>query len=255
MGEYVHLEVDRGVGTIRLDRPPANAIDEQVGRELDEAVREAGAHADVGAIVVWGGPSLFAAGADIKSMASLDPDGVRPVVSALGDALIRLEASAVVTIASVNGFALGGGCEIALACDLRIAASDAMFGQPEVLIGVMPGAGGTVRLPRVVGVARATDLMLSGRRVDAAEALSIGLVSEVVSPTRTYQAAVERARRLAEGPRQAIAAIKGSVAADPEASRRLAAEREAFIGLFATGDQREGMRAFLDKRDPRFQGS
>ncbi len=254
MGAYVRLEVDDGVGTIRIDRPPANAIDEQVGRELGQAAAEAGGRADVGSVVVWGGPKLFAAGADIKTMAPLDPAGIRPVVSALGDALLTLEALPVVTIAAVEGFALGGGCEIALACDLRIASEGAALGQPEVQIGVMPGAGGTQRLPRLVGRGRAAELILSGRHVDAAEAAGIGLVTELVPSGTAYEAAVARARSFARGPSRAIAEIKRALAATGPEERRLADEREAFIALFATEDRAEGMRAFLEKREPRFRG-
>jgi enoyl-CoA hydratase/carnithine racemase len=203
---------------------------------------------------VWGGPRLFAAGADIKELSGLGPEGVRPVVAALGDALLALEALPIVTIAAVNGFALGGGCEIALACDLRVVAEDAVFGQPEVLIGVMPGAGGTQRLPRAVGRARATELILSGRRVDAAEASAIGLATEVCPPGQTYERALSRGRVFASGPARAIEQIKRSLAGSGPEDRRLADEREAFIALFDSEDQAEGMRAFLDKREPRFRG-
>ncbi len=170
MGEFVRLEIDAGVGTIRLDRPPANAIDRQFADELAQAARDAAARADVGAVAVWGGRKLFAAGADIKGMAGFGAEEIRPWVTALGEACDVLAGIPKVTIAAINGFALGGGCELALSCDLRLAANDAELGQPEILIGVMPGAGGTQRLPRVVGEARAKELIFTGRRVDADEA-------------------------------------------------------------------------------------
>lgn len=255
MGEFIRLEVEDGVGTIRLDRPPANAIDEQVGNELAAAAREAGSRDDVGAVVVWGGPKIFAAGADIKAMAGLGPQAVRPFASALGDALELIEALPIVTISAINGFALGGGCELALATDLRYAASDAVLGQPEIRIGVMPGAGGTQRLPRIVGPARATELILSGRQIDAVESDQIGLVTRVLPPGRVYEKASQDAAWYARGPGAAIAAVKASLAlARTDDRAGYAAERDAFCALFATEDQQEGMRAFLDKREPEFRG-
>jgi len=254
MGAYVTLEVDQGVGTIRIDRPPANAIDLQLGRELGEAARAAADEA-VNAVVVWGGPTIFAAGADIKEMAQLDREGIRPVVSALGDALIDVEALDVVTIAAVNGFALGGGCEIALACDLRIAGESAVLGQPEILLGVIPGAGGTQRLPRVVGHARASELIFSGRRVGSEEAGSIGLINQRVPDAEVYTAALELARGYARGPTRALASAKAALRTVRGVDAAgLDAEREAFVALFATEDQDEGMQAFLEKRPPRFRG-
>ena len=174
MGEYVRLEVDDGVGVIRLDRPPANAIDLQLGLELQEAIREAADRDDVGALVVWGGPKIFAAGADIKAMAEWGPDEVRPSVDALGEACDLLEAIPKISIAAVNGYALGGGMELALAADLRLLADDARLGQPEIGIGVIPGAGGTQRLTQLIGPGRALELVVTGRQIEAAEALVAG---------------------------------------------------------------------------------
>ena len=146
MGEFVRLEVDDGVGVIRLDRPPANAIDLQVGLELQEVILEAAGRADVGAIVLWGGSKIFAAGADIKAMAEWGPEEVRPSVDALGVACDLLEEIPKLSIAAVNGYALGGGLELALGADLRYLAEDAKVGQPEIRLGVIPGAGGTQRI-------------------------------------------------------------------------------------------------------------
>ncbi|MBI3648199.1 MAG: enoyl-CoA hydratase/isomerase family protein [Actinobacteria bacterium] len=254
MGEFVTLSVDGGVGVIRLDRPPANAIDHRVGIELREAVEEAGRRC--GAIVVWGGPKLFAAGADIKEMAGFGPDEIRPVVAALGDALNSLEAFPVVSIAAITGYALGGGLELALACDLRYASEDAKLGQPEIRIGVIPGAGGTQRLTHLVGPGRARELVYKGRQVDAGEALAIGLVERVLPPGEVFEAALADARAFATGPREALAAAKRSIrsALSESPEQGLAREREAFVGLFGTLDQREGMRAFLEKRAPSFGG-
>jgi enoyl-CoA hydratase/carnithine racemase len=254
MGNSVRFEVDDGVGVIRLDRAPANAIDLQMATELGEAIAEAAERDDVGALVVWGGERIFGAGADVKAMAEWSPDEVRPSVDALGAACDRLESIPKVVIAAVNGFALGGGLELALGADLRYLGDDATVGQPEIKIGVIPGAGGTQRLTRVVGPARARDLVYSGRLVKADEALSLGLADRVLAGADVFPAALEAARRFAQGPRQALAAAKSAInaAVATPGPAGIARERELFLGLFGTPDQREGMRAFLDKREPRF---
>ena len=256
MGEFVRLDVDTTVATIRLDRPPANAISRQVSDELRDAVLEAGKRDDVRAVVVWGGPKIFAAGADIKDMVGWGPEEIRPVVSALGDALVVLEEIPKVTIAAIEGYCLGGGCELALACDFRFAAKDAELGQPEIALGIIPGAGGTQRLPRLVGHARARELVYSGRRVGADEALRIGLVDAVTPPGEAYLVAAHTAIRYAKGPTQALAAAKEAMnaAALGDIRRGLGVERDVFVGLFATEDQKEGMKAFLEKREPEFKG-
>jgi len=256
MGEFVQLEVNDGVGVIRLDRPPANAIGLQLGTELQEAILEAEAHAGVGAIVVWGGPKIFAAGADVKAMATWGPEEVRPSVDALGHACDLLEAIGTISIAAVNGYALGGGMELALACDLRYVATDATFGQPEIGLGVIPGAGGTQRLVRMVGPGRTRELVYSGRFVPAEEAVGLGLAERIAAPEDVFDTAVQDARRLAQGPRLALTAAKRAIAAATETpgATGIRAEREAFLALFGTPDQREGMAAFLEKREPRFGG-
>jgi len=256
VGDLVHLEVDDGVAVVRLDNPPANAIDFALGLELQAAIRQADADASVGAIVLTGGRRLFAAGADINAMATWGPEDVRPSVEALGDACDLLESVGTVSIAAVHGYALGGGMELALACDLRYAADDATFGQPEIKLGVIPGAGGTQRLVRVVGPGRARELVYSGRFVPAAEAASLGIVERLVAADALLETAIGDARLLARGPRQALAAAKASIRAAVETpgAAGVRAEREAFLALFGTADQREGMAAFLEKRDPRFGG-
>lgn len=256
MGEHVRLEVDDGVGVVRLDRPPANAFDLRMGEELQDALREAGERDDVGAIVVWGGPRIFAAGADIKDMVEWGPEQVRPQVDALGGACDLLETLPKVSIAAVNGYALGGGCEVAIACDLRYLAEDATVGQPEIRIGVIPGAGGTQRLVPLIGLGRTRELVYTGRQVGADEASRIGLAQKVLPAGDVFDAAVADARVLAQGPRQALAAAKAAIRAavrtpGPDGIRE---ERERFLDLFGTRDQREGMRAFLEKRPPRFGG-
>ncbi len=254
MGEFVRLDVHDGVAVIRLDRPPANAIDRQLGEELIEAIREAEADPAAGAIVVWGGPKIFAAGADVRAMATWGPEEVRPSVDALGGACDLLEAIGTVSIAAVNGYALGGGLELALACDLRYLATDATVGQPEIKLGVIPGAGGTQRLVRAIGPGRARDLVYTGRTLTAEEAEGLGLAERVLVPDEVLPTALEDARGFARGPRQALAAAKAAIAAATETpgAGGIQAERAAFLALFGTPDQREGMAAFLEKRPPHF---
>ena len=253
----VRLDVDDGVGVVRLDRPPANAISLQLGLDLLDALREAGSRDDVGAIVLWGGPKLLAAGADIKEMVDHGPDEIRKQVGALGDACDLLEALPKLSIAVITGFALGGGFELSLACDLRYAAQDATVGQPEVAIGVMPGAGGTQRMTWLAGLAVARDLTYTGRQIGADEAKALGLVDRVFPADEVFDAAVRDARGFARGPRGALAAAKEALreAVRTPGAAGIAREKELFIALFGTPDQREGMRAFIEKRPPTFQGN
>jgi enoyl-CoA hydratase/carnithine racemase len=256
MPGFVHLEVDDGVGLVRMERPPANAIDFQMGNELQEVIGEAADRSDVGALVIWGGPKIFAAGADIRAMAEWGPEEVAPSVEALGAACDLLEDIPKVSIAAVNGYALGGGMELALAADLRYLAEDARIGQPEIVLGVIPGAGGTQRLTRAVGPGRARELLYTGRQVGAEEAALLGLTDRVVLTGELPFAAIEDARGFARGPRAALAAAKAAVRAAFEhpGPEGFGIERERFLALFGGHDQREGMRAFLEKRPPEFRG-
>ena len=245
------------MGQVRLDRPPANAIDHQLGLELQDAFREAARRDDVGAVVIWGGPKIFAAGADIKEMAGFGPEENRPVVAALGDALDLLDAMPKISIAAINGYALGGGFELALAADLRYLADDGKVGQPEIGIGVIPGAGGTQRLDAPGGARKGSGSNYTGRQVAADEASDLGLVERVLPPDDVLNAATADALAFARGPREALAAAKTAIHAalltpGPEG---LAREVALFRDLFGTPDQREGMRAFLEKREPRFGGT
>jgi enoyl-CoA hydratase/carnithine racemase len=255
MAGFVRIEKQGAVATIRLDRPPANALAREVSLELSAAAKEVTADEGVRAVVVWGGERIFAAGADIKAMVEYGPEEVAPDVGALEQACRDVEAIPTITIAAVNGFALGGGCELALSCDFRFAAQDARIGLPEVRLGIIPGSGGTQRLPRVVGLPKARDLVYTGRQVDASEALEIGLVDRVAEGNDVRALALEHATAFANGPTLAYAAAKRALAAsDGLLEQGLAVEREAFVQLFATRDQEEGMRAFLDKREPKFEG-
>ena len=254
MGEFVRTGRNGAVATIRLDRPPANALAREVSLELSVAAKELTADEGVRAVVVWGGERIFAAGADIKAMVDYGPEEVAADVGALEQACRDVESIPAITIAAINGYALGGGCELALSCDFRFAAQDARIGLPEVRLGIIPGSGGTQRLPRVVGLPKARDLVYSGRHLDAAEALDIGLVDRVAEGD-VHALAVEHATEFAKGPTQAYAAAKRALASsDRPLELGLAVEREAFVALFATRDQEEGMRAFLDKREPKFEG-
>jgi enoyl-CoA hydratase/carnithine racemase len=248
VGEFVNLEVsDGGVGTIRIDRPKLNPLNAQVAMELDECVATARSDDSVRAVVLWGGEKVFAAGADIKEMETRNAVDMLRYIGEFQAVFTRLEQLPKVTIAAINGYALGGGCELTLACDIRIAADDAVFGQPEILLGVIPGAGGTQRLPRIIGVGRAKELIYSGRFVKADEALNIGLVNEVVPAAEVYSRAVTVAERYASGPTFALAAAKAVIAngIDSDMATGLLLERQAFASLFATEDQQIGMESFI----------
>ncbi|MDQ3645998.1 MAG: enoyl-CoA hydratase-related protein [Actinomycetota bacterium] len=249
MTEFVNLEVaDDGVGTIRLDRPPVNALNADVAREIGDAVDAAAEDDRVRAVVLWGGPKVFAAGADIKEMAERDAVTMFRYIGQFQDVFTRLEQLPKVTIAAINGYALGGGCELSLACDLRICAEDSQLGQPEILLGVIPGAGGTQRLPRLVGIGRAKQIIYSGRFVKAEEALAIGLVNEVVPADDVYPTALKRAARLASGAGVALMAAKQVIqnGMGTDMATGLVLERQAFAALFATEDQKIGMTSFVE---------
>lgn len=254
----VRYEVASQTAWIAVDRPDRlNALDRATVLEIGAAAERAANDADVAVIVVTGtGEKAFVAGADIAEMAALDPRGAQEFARILDASLARLERSPKPVVAAVNGFALGGGCELALACHVRIAADSAQFGQPEVGLGLIPGAGGTQRLPRLVGRGRALHLILTGDRIDAAEALRIGLVEKVV-PAAELRTTVEayaatlRKKSPAALARALEAVISGSEVALPEAMRL---EASLFGLCFATEDMREGARAFLEKRKPMFSG-
>lgn len=249
MGEFVNIEVaDSGVATIRLDRPKLNPLDRQVVTEIGDAVDQAASEPNIRAVVLWGGERVFAAGADIKEMGERDAVSMFRYIGFFQDVFTRLDNLPVVTIAAINGYALGGGCELALCCDFRICAEDSQLGQPEILLGVIPGAGGTQRLPRLIGAGRAKELIYSGRFVRAEEALAIGLVNEVVPPEEVYATAVKWAERYAAGPRVALMAAKQAInkGIDVDLDTALLIERQAFAALFATEDQTIGMKSFVE---------
>lgn len=256
MPEFVSLDVVDGVATILLQRPPMNALNRQMQEEIRATARDVSTRRDVGAVIVYGGPKVFAAGADIKEMSGMGYQDMLLASSDLQDAFTAVARIPQPTIAAITGYALGGGCELALCCDLRIAADDARLGQPEILLGIIPGAGGTQRLPRLIGVSRAKDLVLTGRQIDAQEALAMGLVNSVVPAASVLDAAQELAARLARGPALALRAAKEAVdrGMDVDLDSGLDIERIRFSSLFATDDQKEGMAAFVEKRPATFTG-
>ncbi|MCX5399853.1 enoyl-CoA hydratase/isomerase family protein [Streptomyces sp. NBC_00102] len=244
----VTLEVQDAVGTIRLDRPPMNALDVATQDRLRELAREAARRDDVRAVVVYGGEKVFAAGADIKEMRDMDHAAMVVRSRALQDSFTAVARIPKPVVAAVTGYALGGGCELALCADFRIAADNARFGQPEILLGLIPGAGGTQRLARLVGPSRAKDLIFTGRHVRADEALTIGLVDRVVPAAEVYEQAHAWASALAKGPALALRAAKEAVDAglETDLDTGLTIERTLFAGLFATEDRETGMRSFME---------
>ena len=250
MGEFVRLEVDGGIGTIRLDRPKMNALNVALQEEIRAAASEAAQRDDVRAVIVYGGERVFAAGADVKEMATA-PAAQMPMLAAeLSSSFATVADIPKPTVAAITGFALGGGCELALCCDRRIAAEDAKIGQPEILLGIIPGAGGTQRLPRLLGPSRAKELIYTGRFTRADEALRLGLVDEVVTPGEVYAAARRWAQQFVAGPARALAAAKAAIddGLDINLSEGLRLEGEAFAALAHTEDRVTGMRSFLDHR-------
>lgn len=248
MSDAVRVEVSDRVATIRLERPPMNALDVAMQGALRAAAAEVSARADVRAVVLYGGPKVFAAGVDIKEMADMSYQDMSNRAGDLQGAFSAVAHIPKPVVAAVTGYALGGGCELALCADIRVAGDNARFGQPEILLGLIPGAGGTQRLPRLIGPAKAKDLCYTGRFVDAQEALAIGLVDRVVGPDDVYDAAREYAARLAAGPAYALRAAKeaidGGLETDLETGLQL--ERTLFAGLFATDDRTIGMRSFIE---------
>jgi enoyl-CoA hydratase/carnithine racemase len=247
MGEFVRLEIADAIGTIRLDRPPVNALNDQVTAELAEAARAAAAD-EVRAVIIYGGEKVFAGGADIKVMAEAGYAEMASRSRRLQDTMDQVAGLGKPVVAAITGYALGGGLELALAADFRVAGERARVGQPEILLGVIPGAGGTQRLPRLVGPARAKDIVFTGRMLAAAEALEIGLVDQVVPDTEVYQAALDMVKRYANGPALALRAAKQAIdyGLGADLATGLEIERVQFAALFSTEDQRAGMRSFLD---------
>jgi enoyl-CoA hydratase len=252
--ENIQVEQRGRVGVIRLHRPQAlNALNSALNAELGKAVAAFDADAAIGCILLTGSDRAFAAGADIKEMA--EKSAVEVFMEDFAgnwDAVARARKP---VVAAVAGFALGGGCELAMQCDLIIAADTAKFGQPEIKLGVIPGIAGTQRLPRAVGKAKAMDLILTGRMMDAAEAERAGLVARVVPAASLMEEALRVAETIAAMSLPALLAAKEAVnrAFESPLAEGARFERRIFATLFATADQKEGMAAFIDKRSPKFR--
>ncbi|HTX31200.1 MAG TPA: enoyl-CoA hydratase-related protein [Solirubrobacteraceae bacterium] len=249
----VKLETRGRLAIAWLDRPPANSIAPEMVEALEQ-VWEAVTAGDVRALIfASANPMLFCAGADIKAFTTMDEAAGRNLLDRMHALLRSFEQSSVATLAAVNGTALGGGNELAMACDIRLAAESASFGQPEINLGIVPGFGGTQRLPALIGAARALELNLVGDSIDAAEAAELGLVNRVVPDHELLDTALAWGRKLAEQAPLAIEQIKRvSVGSGFDAG--LEAEKQAFLAAFGSEDAREGISAFLQKRPPHFQG-
>ena len=253
--EFVSVTKDGPVALVRLDRPPVNALSEQVAVELEEAFSEC-QDASIRAVVVTGQPH-FAAGADIKGFKeTFDSGGRETTAGSLQKAISVLDRLEKPTIAAVHGYALGGGCELSLGCDFRYMAEDARIGQPEILLGLIPGAGGTQRLQRVIGFQRTKELVYSGRQVGAEEALEIGYADKVAPTDEVLDLAMADAKEWATKATLAIAAAKKALAdgRGVPLDQALEIEREGFHTSFATDDAVEGVNAFVEKRPADFKG-
>ena len=248
MGEFVRLDVDGAVGTIRVDRQPLNALSRGVQEEIRATANEASAREDVRAVIVYGGAKVFAAGADVKEMAGMSEAAMAAAAHDLSSSFSAVAAIRKPTVAAITGYALGGGYELALCCDRRVIGDNVKLGQPEILLGIIPGAGGTQRLARLVGPARAKDIIFTGRFVEAGEALRIGMVDEVVAPDEVYAAALRWAEQFVNGAALALAAAKAAIdgGLDGDLANGLKLESSVFAGLLGSEDRTIGMRSFLE---------
>lgn len=256
-GDEVTLEVRDQVAVVRVDNPPVNLLHPRVARQIGELAHGLANRDDVRCVVLTGTGRHFVGGGDLRYVRTLDPAAAEDYVRGVQDRQLGLLRLPQPVVAAVNGSALGGGCELAMACDIRVSAESAVWGQPEVGLGIIPGAGGTQNLPRLVGTGRAKLLVLTARRISAAEAHHIGLVDMVVPDDRVLDAALEVARAIAANAPLAVRAAKRAINEGVELGLEDAYRLEAglFAPLVATADFGEGARAFFDKRPPRFSGT
>jgi len=257
MLETIILKVEEGIATITLNRPPVNPLNAQIYRELKQAAAELDADPGVQAVIITGaGEKAFAAGADLNEMKDLTSVGAYHFCKVAGSALRFIENMSKPTIAAVNGLALGGGCELALTCDFRLASDKAKFALPEISLGLMPGAGGTQRLPRLIGVARVKELIFLGETIAAVRAEQFGLVNKVVPAAELMQEAKIIAKKLAAKSPHVLSVIKSSVdnGLNMDLSVALDFEIKNFILVFSSEDRQEGISAFMEKRKPNFIG-
>jgi len=252
MAELVRVEtggdIPAGVATVRLDRPPMNALNRQIQDELTAAAERVTRDDAIRAVVVYGGEKVLAAGADVKEMAALTYSEMAERTHEVSKGFGAVSEIPKPTVAAITGYALGGGFEIALSCDRRIAGDNAKVGQPEILLGIIPGGGGTQRLARLIGPSKAKDVIFTGRMYKAEEALALGMVDEVVAPDEVYNRAHAWATQFVNGPTRAIAAAKAAIdrGLDTDLRTGLNLESEMFAALFGTEDQTIGMRSFAE---------
>jgi enoyl-CoA hydratase len=246
--EFVKVEVDEGVATVRIDRAPVNALNTQVQEELRQAADECSRRDDIRAVILWGGEKVFVAGADVKEFHAMSPQDISRRAAEVMSSIDSVAQIPKPVIAAVTGYALGGGCELALTADFRISADSAKWGQPEILLGIIPGMGGTQRLPRLVGPAKAKDLIFTGRFIDASEAHDIGLVDVVVEADQVYPTAKAMAVKFASGPTLALRAAKAAIdqGLNTDLASGLKLESHLFAGLFATEDKQRGIASFIE---------
>jgi len=247
MYEFISLEHRGAIGLVRLDRPKMNVLNRAMQEEIRNVSKSLTDNPEVKVVIFYGGEKAFAAGADIKEMVNWTEEIAQTQAPGLQECFNAVAAISKPTIAAISGYALGGGLELALSCDLRIAATDAQLGQPEVLLGVIPGAGGTQRLARLIGSSRAKDLIFTGRFVDADESLRLGLVNQVVAPQDLLTSALALAQQLALGSTTALSAAKKAIdiGLNQELSNGLITEQKLFAALFGTTDQQIGMNSFI----------
>lgn len=257
--EYILVQADGGIATVTINRPELlNALNPGVYHELNAALTTLASDSSVKAVILTGaGSKAFVAGADISAMSTMSPDEVLRFGAIGKETSQRIESMPQPVIAAINGLAFGGGCELALTCDFRVASRSAKFGQPEINLGIIPGGGGTQRLTRLVGVSQAKVLIMLGDAITAEQALQIGLVHQVVDAEEVMPAAVKLANKLAQKAPVALAMAKRAIqrAAGSDTDEGFEFELNCFAHCFSTQDQKEGMKAFLEKRPPQFTGS
>ena len=257
--EYILLNLDNGIATITINRPEIlNALSPAVYHELNECLKTLASDPAIKAVIITGaGNKAFVAGADIAAMSTMSSNEAFEFAVGGKETVSRIESMSKPVIAAINGLALGGGCELALACDFRVATSSAKFGQPEVNLGIIPGNGGTQRLTRLVGRSKAKEMIMLGEIITAEQALNLGLVNQVVESEKLMPAAFQLAKKLSQKAPIALAMAKRSIhrAAGADTEEGLDYELNCFAHCFSTQDQKEGMQAFLEKRPPRFKGN
>ena len=247
-GNFVTLTIDGAIATIRIDNPKMNPLNVDIQTALAKVAFDLAANDDVRGAIITGGDKVFAAGVDIKEMQHMTYSEMLESGTRLQNAFKALAELPFPTVAALEGYALGGGFELAMTADFRIASNTVKVGQPEVLLGVIPGAGGTQRLPRLVGVSKAKELIFSGRMVEADEALAIGMVDKLVEPGTTYEAAQAMLQPFVNGPKMAVRAAKEAINRGIEGSldAGLVMETQLFAGMFATADKQAGMTSFVE---------